>query len=71
MTNTASIITLTINARRDLLATALLQDPHLTPEGIRARQRREVEAIRARVTAAMPAEPATPDRQPVLDSLAP
>lgn len=71
MTDTASNITLVTTARRDLLATALLQDPHLTPEGLRARQRRGVDAIRARLTAAMPAEPATPDRQPVLDALAP
>lgn len=71
MIDTASNITLVTTARRDLLAAALLQDPHLTPEGLRARQRREVEAIRARLTAAMPAEPTTPDRQPILDALAP
>lgn len=71
MTDTASTITLITTARRDLLAAALLQDRHLTPEGLRARQRRDVDAIRARITAAMPAEPSTPDRQPVLDALAP
>lgn len=71
MTDTASNITLVTTARRDLLATALLQDPHLTQEGLRARQRREVEAIRARITAAMPVEPTAPDRQPILDALAP
>ena len=71
MTDTASSITLVTTARRDLLATALLQDRHLTPEGLRARQRRDVDAIRARLTAAMPAEPAVPDRPPILDALAP
>ncbi|MGZ0066689.1 hypothetical protein [Microbacterium arborescens] len=71
MTDTASNITLVTTARRDLLATALLQDRHLTPEGLRARQRREVDAIRARITAAMPAEPTAPDRQSILDTLAP
>ncbi|MFB7843824.1 hypothetical protein [Microbacterium sp. NPDC056052] len=72
MIDTASNISLVIAARRDLLKVAQAHDPHLTPEGLRARQRAEVEAIRARLTAAMPAEPAaTPDRQPVLDALAP
>ncbi|GEC74000.1 hypothetical protein [Microbacterium maritypicum] len=71
MTDTASTITLITTARRDLLAAALLQDQHLTPEGLRARQRRDVDVIRARLTAALPAEPTTPDRQPVLDALAP
>ncbi|WP_309127021.1 hypothetical protein [Microbacterium sp.] len=69
--NTATLIQSTVQARADLLATALIRDPHLTPEGLRARQRRDVDAIRARLTAAMPAEPTTPDRQPVLDALAP
>jgi len=71
VTDTASDITLVTTARRDLLATALLQDPHLTPEGLHARKRRDVDAIRARLTAAMPTEPTTPDRQPILDALAP
>lgn len=71
MIDTASNITLVTTARRDLLAAARLQDRHLTPEGLRARQRREIEAIRARLTAAMPAEPTTPDRQPILEALAP
>lgn len=71
MTDTASNITLVTTARHDLLAAALLQDRHLTPEGLRARQRRDVDAIRARLTAAMPAEPSVPDRQPILDALAP
>ncbi|MCI9858280.1 hypothetical protein [Microbacterium proteolyticum] len=70
--DSANLITLITTARRDLLATARTTDPHLTPEGLRARQRAEVEAIRARLLDAMPAEPAaTPDRQPVLDALAP
>lgn len=69
--NTATLIKSTVQARADLLATALIRDPHLTPEGLRARQRRDVETIRARLTAALPAEPTTPDRQPVLDALAP
>lgn len=72
MIDTASNITLVGTALRDLLATAQTRDPHLTPDGLRARQRREVEAIRARLTAAMPTPPqAVPDRQPVLDALAP
>ncbi|MFT4282588.1 hypothetical protein [Microbacterium sp.] len=71
MTDTASNISLVTTARRDLLATARTTDPHLTLEGLRARQRVEVEGIRARLTAALPAEPTTPDRQPVLDALAP
>lgn len=72
MIDTARTITLITTARRDLLATALLQDRNLSPEGLRARQRRDVDAIRARLIAAMPAEPAAaPDRQPVLDALAP
>ncbi|WP_194385222.1 hypothetical protein [Microbacterium luteum] len=71
MTDTASNISLVTTARRDLLKVAQTQDPHLTPEGLRARQRAEVEAIRARLTVAMPAEPTAPDRQPVLDALAP
>lgn len=70
--DSANLITLITTARRDLLATARTTDPHLTPDGLRARQRAEVEAIRARLLDAMPAEPAaTPDRQPVLDALAP
>ncbi|MBP2419517.1 hypothetical protein [Microbacterium imperiale] len=70
--DSANLITLITTARRDLLATARATDPHLTPDGLRARQRAEVEAIRARLLDAMPAEPAaTPDRQPVLDALAP
>jgi hypothetical protein len=70
--DSANLITLTTAARRDLLTVAQTQDPHLTPDGLRARQRREVEAIRARLIEAMPAEPAaTPDRQPVFDALAP
>ena len=67
----ATLIQSTVQARADLLATALIQDPHLTPEGLRARQRREVAAVRERLAAAMPAEPTAPDRQPVLDALAP
>lgn len=71
MIDTASNISLVINARRDLLTVARTTDPHLTPEGLLARQRREVEAIRARLIAAMPAEPAaTPDREPIIDALA-
>lgn len=69
--DSANLITLITDARRDLLATALTQDRHLTPEGLRARQRRETDAIRARLTAALPALPSMPDRQPVLDALAP
>jgi len=69
--NTATLIQSTVQARADLLATALSHDPHLTPDGLRARQRREVEAIRGRITAAMPVAPTTPDRQPILDALAP
>ena len=69
--NTATLIQSTVQARADLLATALSLDPHLTPEGLRARQRREVDAIRGRITAAMPVAPTAPDRQPILDALAP
>ena len=58
--NSATLIQSTVQARADLLATALIRDPHLTPEGLRARQRREVEAIRARLTALMPTEPTAP-----------
>ncbi|MDT0182469.1 hypothetical protein Q9S36_20030 [Microbacterium sp. ARD31] len=68
---TATLIQSTVQARADLLATALIRDPHLTPEGLRARQRREIEAIRERLAGLMPAEPTAPDRQPVLDALAP
>jgi hypothetical protein len=68
---TATLIQSTVQARADLLATALIRDPHLTPEGLRARQRREVEGIRERLAALMPAEPTVPDRQPVLDALTP
>lgn len=68
---TATLIKSIVQARTDLLATALLRDPHLTPEGLRARQRREVDAIRERLSALMPAEPTAPDRQPVLDALTP
>lgn len=68
---TATLIQSTVQARADLLATALIRDPHLTPEGLRARQRREVEAIRERLAGIMPAEPTAPDRQPVLDALIP
>ncbi|WP_430645348.1 hypothetical protein [Agromyces sp. GXS1127] len=69
--NSATLIQSTVQARADLLATALIRDPHLTPEGLRARQRREVEAIRGRLAALMPPEPTAPDRQPVLDALTP
>lgn len=68
---TATLIQSTVQARADLLAAALIRDPHLTPEGLRARQRREVEGIRARLAAMMPDEPTAPDRQPVLDALTP
>lgn len=68
---TATLIQSTVQARAHLLATALIRDPHLTPEGLRARQRREVGAIRERLAAVMPAEPTAPDRQPVLDALTP
>lgn len=70
--DSANLITLTTAARRDLLSVARTHDPHLSPEGLRARQSREVEAIRARLLDALPAKPAaTPDRQPVFDALAP
>lgn len=70
--DSANLITLTTAARRDLLAVARTHDPHLTPDGLRVRQRREVEAIRARLLDALPAEPAAaPDRLPVFDALAP
>lgn len=69
--NTATLIKTIVQARRDLAALATLQDPHLTFEGLRARQRNEWEGIRGRLAALMPAEPAVPDRQPVLDALAP
>lgn len=64
-------ITVYVQARRALGTTTTLQDPHLTPEGLRARQRADVESIRATVRAAMPAEPTAPDRAPVLDTLRP
>lgn len=70
--DSANFIPLVVTARRDFLAVAQTQDPHLTPEGLRARQRAEVEAIRARLLEAMPPEPAAaPDRQPVFDALTP
>ncbi|MEU2203629.1 hypothetical protein AB0P19_06695 [Microbacterium oleivorans] len=68
---TATLIQSTVQARADLLATALIRDPHLTPEGLRARQRREIETIRERLAGLMPTEPTAPDRQPVLDALTP
>lgn len=69
--DSANLITLITDARRGLLATALTQDRHLTLEGLRARQRREVEAIRARLAMWLPTVPTAPGRQPVLDALTP
>ncbi|MDQ0614803.1 hypothetical protein QF046_002444 [Microbacterium sp. W4I4] len=72
MTMTATDrITVYVEGRRALAAAATLRDPHLTPEGTRVRQRADVDRIRATVRAAIPAEPTTPDRGPVLDTLRP
>jgi len=70
MTRT-DLITTVIQARRDLAAAATLRDPHLTLEGVRARQRADVAHIRATVRNAIPAIPPAPDRGPVLDALRP
>lgn len=70
MTRT-DLITTAIRAREGYAAAATLRDPHLTPEGVRARQRNEVAAIRATLRAAAPVIPAAPDRGPVLDALRP
>jgi hypothetical protein len=70
MTRT-DLITTAIRAREDLAAAATLRDPHLTLEGLRARQRADVDRIRATVRAAIPAIPDAPDRGPVLDGLRP
>lgn len=51
MTRT-DLITTAIRAREGYAAAATLRDPHLTPEGVRARQRNEVAAIRATLRAA-------------------
>ncbi|GAA4055241.1 hypothetical protein [Agromyces indicus] len=71
MIDTASNINLVTTALKEALALTRLQDRNLTPEGIQARQRHEWRGIQARLTAALPAEPTLPDRQPVLDALAP
>jgi len=70
MTDTARI-TAYVQGRRALAAAATLRDPHLTPEGLRARQRNEVERTRGTIRAAIPAETPMPDRGPVLDALRP
>lgn len=70
MTRTDLIATVH-RAREGYAAAATLRDPHLTPEGVRARQRNEVAAIRATLRAAAPVIPAAPDRGPVLDALRP
>lgn len=70
MTRT-DLTTTAVQARRDLAAAATLGDTHLTPEGLRARQRADVDHIRATVRAAIPAIPEAPDRGPVLDTLRP
>lgn len=69
--DSANLIPIVVTARRDLLAVAQTHDPHLTPEGLDARRRREAKVIQARLLEAMPAEPTAPDRQPILDALAP
>lgn len=71
MIDTAKNITLAITARKDALTLTRLRDRNLTPEGIQARQRHEWRAIQARLTAALPAEPTLPNRQPVFDALTP
>ncbi|OIJ32445.1 hypothetical protein [Microbacterium sp. LCT-H2] len=70
MTRT-DLTTTAVQARRDLAAAATLRDTHLTPEGLRARQRTDVNRIRTTVRAAIPAIPEAPDRGPVLDTLRP
>lgn len=70
MTRT-DLITTAVRARQDLAAAATLRDPHLTPEGIRARQRADVDRVRATLRAAIPTIPDAPDRGPVLDALRP
>lgn len=71
MIDTAKNIRTAVQARRDLLALVTMNDPHLTPDGLRARRKNDLDSIRGRLTAVMPAEPTMPDRQPVLDALAP
>lgn len=68
--NSATLIQTTVQARRDLAALVALQDHHLTDEGLVARKRSEWRAIRDRLTAAIPAEPTTPERGPVIATLA-
>ena len=62
MTRT-DLITAAVHARRDYAAAATLRDPHLTPEGVRARQRHEVAAIRATLRAATPVQPIADGQQ--------
>ncbi len=70
MTRT-DLTTLVIRSRERLAAAATARDPHLTPEGLRARQRNEVATIRTTIRAAIPTIPEAPDRGPVLDALRP
>ena len=70
MTRT-DLITTAVRAREAFAAAATIRDPHLTPDGIRARQRADVERIRSAVRAAIPTIPDAPDRGPVLDALRP
>lgn len=67
--NAATLIQTTVHTRRELASLVGIQDPHLTFEGLRARQRQQWGALRDRLTALMPTEPTVPDRQGVYDSL--
>lgn len=69
--NSANLITAYRTGRRDYAAAWAHNDPHLTVDGLRARQRAEVERIRATVRTAIPEVPAMPDRGAVLDALQP
>lgn len=68
--NAATLISTTVQARRELASLVEHTDHHLTPEGLQAHRRQAWESIRARLAAVMPAEPTAPDRQPVIDALA-
>lgn len=70
MTRT-DLITLYVGSRNGYATTATLRDPHLTPDGLRARRHADASRIREGILSALPAEPTVPDRGPVLDALRP